>query len=264
MNALPKAGTLAPPDKTGDVLLGEDWVSHDAMGETALRAGRRKRRIVSLNRSPLARKIIIFNLMALVVLVAGVLFFNPFRDSLVLQREQGLVTEAQMISQIFEASLSGDEALSATSLRVTRTPHREYDRTVGEAADSVGLRLTVEVAGLIYREQDVDAAAALVVAAQLPAGSAAVPGSLEWSPAASAPPSPELLTARVRQLWFQPVAVDAVQRAVRGRRPAEAAANLASLPGQAQPAEVKLAPAWWPVVPWLDVRTRVVTPWEQQ
>jgi hypothetical protein len=177
-----------------------------------------------------------------------------------------LLTE-QLLSQAaseIEASLSGDEALSATSLRVTRTPHREYDRTVGEAADSVGLRLTVEVAGLIYREQDVDAAAALVVAAQLPAGSAAVPGSLEWSPAASAPPSPELLTARVRQLWFQPVAVDAVQRAVRGRRPAEAAANLASLPGQAQPAEVKLAPAWWPVVPWLDVRTRVVTPWEQQ
>ena len=45
----------------------------------------------ALNRSPLARKIIIFNLMALVILVAGVLFMNPFRDSLVLQREQGMV-----------------------------------------------------------------------------------------------------------------------------------------------------------------------------
>ena len=107
MTALPKVANLGSPDKAGDLLLGEDWVSHDAMGETALRAGRRRRRIVSLNRSPLARKIIIFNLMALVVLVAGVLFFNPFRDSLVLQREQGLVTQAQLIAQTFDATLVG-------------------------------------------------------------------------------------------------------------------------------------------------------------
>ena len=109
MNALPKAASMSSPDKTGDLLLGEDWVSHDAMGDSALRAGRRRRRMVSLNRSPLARKIIIFNLMALVVLVAGVLFFNPFRDSLVLQREQGLVTAAQLIAQTFEATLAGSD-----------------------------------------------------------------------------------------------------------------------------------------------------------
>ena len=107
MTALPKVANLGSPDKSGDLLLGEDWVSHDAMGESALRAGRRRRRIVSINRSPLARKIIIFNLMALVVLVAGVLFFNPFRDSLVLQREQGLVTQSQLIAQTFDAALAG-------------------------------------------------------------------------------------------------------------------------------------------------------------
>ena len=46
------------------------------------------------NRSPLARKIVTFNLLALIILVAGVLFLNPFRDSLVVQRELGLVAEA--------------------------------------------------------------------------------------------------------------------------------------------------------------------------
>ena len=60
---------------------------------------------MSLNRSPLARKIILFNLLALVVLVAGVLFLNPFRDSLVYQREQALAVEAQLVAEIFEASL---------------------------------------------------------------------------------------------------------------------------------------------------------------
>lgn len=92
--------------KSGELLLGEDWVSPEAIADPDLRAGRGRRGIVSLNRSPLARKIIIFNLMALVVLVAGVLFMNPFRDSLVLHREQGLVTEAQLIANVVEAGQS--------------------------------------------------------------------------------------------------------------------------------------------------------------
>ncbi len=124
MTALPKAAALPEkePERPGDLLLGEDWVSQDAMGETALRAGRTRRRMVSLNRSPLARKIIIFNLMALVVQVAGVLFFNPFRDTLVLQREQGLVSEAQLIAQTLESSLgqAADPATLAVKLKDIR------------------------------------------------------------------------------------------------------------------------------------------------
>jgi len=105
MTALPHPAKSDTRSKTGEVLLGEDWVSPDATVDASLREGRGRRGIVALNRSPLARKIIIFNLMALVVLVAGVLFLNPFRDSLVLQREQGLVTEAELIANVFEASL---------------------------------------------------------------------------------------------------------------------------------------------------------------
>jgi two-component system sensor histidine kinase ChvG len=41
--------------------------------------------------------------MAMIVLVAGVLYLNPFRDSLVLQRESGLVAEAQLVADVFEA-----------------------------------------------------------------------------------------------------------------------------------------------------------------
>jgi two-component system sensor histidine kinase ChvG len=92
----------APP---AGVLLGEDWVSPQATGDDTLRESRRRRGLVSLKRSPLARKIIVFNLLALVILVAGVLFVNPFRDSLVLQREQGFVTEAQLIADLVEGRL---------------------------------------------------------------------------------------------------------------------------------------------------------------
>ncbi|MCY1127617.1 sensor histidine kinase [Frigidibacter sp. RF13] len=88
-----------------DVVLGEDWVGPEGVVDTELREGRERRGIISLNRSPLARKIITFNLMAMVVLVAGVLYLNPFRNSLVLQRESGLVAEAQLIADVFEAQL---------------------------------------------------------------------------------------------------------------------------------------------------------------
>ncbi len=111
MTALPRLGPAKiPPARDGDVLLGEDWVSPETLADDALREDRGRRGIVSLNRSPLARKIIIFNLLALVILVSGVLFMNPFRDSLVLQREEALVTEAKLIAQVFEAQLPGDGA----------------------------------------------------------------------------------------------------------------------------------------------------------
>ncbi len=102
MTAVPQIN-MAQKRKSGEVLLGEDWVSPASMAESSLRDGRRRRSLVSLNHSPLARKIIIFNLMALVILVAGVLFMNPFRDSLVQQRENGMVNEVQLIANVFEA-----------------------------------------------------------------------------------------------------------------------------------------------------------------
>ena len=109
------AGGTAAPAVKGDVLIGEDWVAPEGATDPAIRAGRRRRGIVSLNRSPLARKIIVFNLMALIVLVAGVLFLNPFRDSLVLQREQALVSEARLIAGVIEARmpLSGPVNMAA-------------------------------------------------------------------------------------------------------------------------------------------------------
>lgn len=87
------------------VVLGEDWVSPESAIDSELREGRERRGFISLNRSPLARKIITFNLLAMLVMAAGVLFLNPFRDSLVLQRERMLVDEAQLIADVFEAQL---------------------------------------------------------------------------------------------------------------------------------------------------------------
>ena len=102
--------------KQRGVVLGEDWTNPGATAEAELRQRRQKRGLISINRSPLARKIITFNLLAILVLVAGVLYLNPFRDSLVVQREAALVTEAGLVAQVFAAKLNTDGALNAEEM----------------------------------------------------------------------------------------------------------------------------------------------------
>ncbi len=88
-----------------DVVLGEDWVEPGAVVDSKLRAKRSRRSLISLKGSPLARKIITFNLMAMIVLVAGVLYVNPLGKSLVKQRQEALIVETRLTANIFEAQL---------------------------------------------------------------------------------------------------------------------------------------------------------------
>ncbi len=101
--------------READVVLGDDWVAPDKSSDIEIRANRQKRGLISINRSPLARKIITFNLLAIILMVAGVLYLNPFRDSLVSQREKALVTEARLVADAFEAQMptSGPVSLAA-------------------------------------------------------------------------------------------------------------------------------------------------------
>ena len=137
MTAIPQFSMAQKRDSKADdgsagVLLGEDWVSPETI-EPSLRDGRRRRGLVSLNHSPLARKIIVFNLMALVILVAGVLFMNPFRDSLVLQREQGLVNEARLIANVVEAGLPAEGMVQGSDKDTLS--RRLQDATIGPGVE---------------------------------------------------------------------------------------------------------------------------------
>ena len=97
--------TSAQASREGDVVLGEDWVAPEAAATAELRDSRAKRGLFSLRASPLTRKIITFNLLALNVLAAGILYLNSTRDSLALQRINALVSEAELIADVFEAGL---------------------------------------------------------------------------------------------------------------------------------------------------------------
>ncbi|MEB8387947.1 sensor histidine kinase [Rhodobacteraceae bacterium KMM 6894] len=91
--------------RDGDVVLGDDFVAPDTVVEDEVRARRARRGFFSLRDSPLTRKIITFNLIALNILVAGILYLNSSRDGLALQRANGLVGEAELVADVFEAQL---------------------------------------------------------------------------------------------------------------------------------------------------------------
>ncbi|WP_425101690.1 ATP-binding protein [Tropicibacter sp. S64] len=107
-----------------DVVLGDDWVAPDSTVDRELRDSRAQRSLFSLNRSPLTRKIITFNLVALNVLVAGVLWLNSSRDTLAVQKANALQAEVELLADVFEAQLPeiGGIALGTTNgIDVART-----------------------------------------------------------------------------------------------------------------------------------------------
>ncbi|WP_434289338.1 ATP-binding protein [Celeribacter sp. SCSIO 80788] len=144
-----------------DVVLGDDWVAPRTL-DADLRAKRERRRFIAVNRSPLAQKIITFNLVAIILMVAGILYLNPFRDSLVVQREMAMVTEAALVADMLELTAGKDGALTADGgaediasvLQVLELPLREhvfvYDTTGRLIASTEGMARVemAQVAGI--------------------------------------------------------------------------------------------------------------------
>ncbi|WP_424832662.1 ATP-binding protein [Ruegeria sp.] len=91
--------------RDGDVVLGDDWVIPQDPEAAELNAKRSRRNLFSLRRSPLARRIITFNLIALVILVAGLLYLDNSREQRVQQTARNLIGDAQLISNVFETQL---------------------------------------------------------------------------------------------------------------------------------------------------------------
>ncbi|WP_353473277.1 sensor histidine kinase [Salipiger sp. H15] len=98
-----------------DVVLGDDWVAPDSTVEKELRDSRARRSLFSLNRSPLTRKIITFNLIALNVLAAGILWLNSSRDTLAQQRADATLAQAELIANMFEMQLPEGATVSLGS-----------------------------------------------------------------------------------------------------------------------------------------------------
>jgi len=93
------------PERNGDVVLGDDFIAPRSTVDENIRARRERRGFFSLRRSPLAQKIITFNLIAMSLLLAGILYLNSSRDGLALQRAKGLISEAELVADVIEAQM---------------------------------------------------------------------------------------------------------------------------------------------------------------
>ena len=123
------------PGEDPDVVLGEDW-EKERDQDDELTSSRSKRGFWTFRRSPLTRKIVTFNLIALNILIIGVLYLNSSRESLIGQRADALVSDAMMVSTIFSvsetsaalsASRSLDGALQQVPMEPGQTLWRKYE-----------------------------------------------------------------------------------------------------------------------------------------
>ncbi len=107
--------------RDGDVVLGDDWVIPQDPESAEERSQRRHRNLFALRSSPLARRIITFNVVALVILVGGLLYLDDTRAQRVQQTATDLIGDAQLVSNVFETQLRQPGAGGAASLDVRDT-----------------------------------------------------------------------------------------------------------------------------------------------
>lgn len=93
-----------------DVVIGEDW-EKDVKMSNELKDSRLRRGLWAFRKSPLRRKIVTFNLIALNILIIGVLFLNSSRDNLFQQRARAMLNEAELAGNVVSVLHAGGQDL---------------------------------------------------------------------------------------------------------------------------------------------------------
>lgn len=154
-------------------------------------------------------------------------------------------------------------ALASGTTRIVREYVRTYDHDVGEPADAVGLILEAEVASLVYRWSDVEAAARAALVASAP-DLLEAPGSFQvhlLSNPTTASVGQTRLFLLATRLVAQPPAYDDLVPRLLGRPANEAASLVAASLNLERPPTIKRSPPWWPLMPLIRVRLQMQPEW---
>lgn len=98
--------------------------------------------IARVRTSPLARRIITFNLIALCILLVGMLYLNQFRGGLVLEKQSAMLIESELYADVIEARLLDERTADAALLRDLPVSEGLIARLY-----STGAEVTAEIAG---------------------------------------------------------------------------------------------------------------------
>jgi hypothetical protein len=177
-----------------------------------------------------------------------------------------LLTERllQEAAQAIQSALPPGSILALNTLEVVEEFERQFDRAVGEAADTLALSLEIEAGALVYAQSDIEASLRLALAAERPGG-VEVPGTFEAAvlsePATDASGA---TTMRVEGRWETVSSIDAPTLAslVTGLSPADAIHRLEERLDLASPPQIRLSPSWLPRLPWLTSQIDLHYAWE--
>jgi len=176
----------------------------------------------------------------------------------------------ELESELFEiaestllAQLDRGFVMVPGGLRITKVVNEHYDIGPGEAAESLGLSLTLNIEGLGYSVSLVLDAAEQQILSTLPANRLLIPGSLslEAIDASVDWPAIEVVFAAEGSL-AETIDRDLLRRSVLGDPKAKAAARLRGLFELDQAPLIQTSPAWMPWIPWLGMRIDVKWAWE--
>lgn len=152
-----QAGQQRDPNSP-DVVIGEDW-EKDVELSNELKDSRLRHGLWAFRKSPLTRKIVTFNLIALNILIIGVLFLNSSRDNLVKQRVHAMLNEAELIGNVVSVLHSGGQDLIQTpmlSAAMTDLPLRKGEQVYilddNQSVFSTMIRRTEPVAEGLERQ----------------------------------------------------------------------------------------------------------------
>jgi hypothetical protein len=181
-----------------------------------------------------------------------------------LERELSNQLLAEASSQIREA-LDSDTTLVEGSVRQIQIQEQSYDRQLGEPADSLSLTLVVEIEGLTYHREDINPAAKKSLDAALTGETMPVPETMSYE-VLTEPAIINNKSASIKilasQETYKVLDFSHLRKIVRGRTPQDAIALLEEISNSSVRPEVMISPAWFPRLPWLELRIHLRYGWE--
>lgn len=172
--------------------------------------------------------------------------------------EQLLAQIKQNASKVLVPMLKPNEFIPPDSIQVYATS-RLFDRAVDEPADVLNLTLSADVFGLAVDRDDVNLLMSTLLQRQLPAGYQLLPQGVRVEMLAGGKYQGIQLRQPVRAIGYAAPQLDAgkVAAALQGKTVSEAQAYLANQVQLAQPAEIRVSPPGWPLMPFLAFRIAV-------
>ncbi|HEY43966.1 MAG TPA: hypothetical protein G4O11_08305 [Anaerolineae bacterium] len=186
------------------------------------------------------------------------------QDKLMRELSDQLFAEAS--SQI-QKTLDSDTRLVEGSLRQVQILEQSYDRQLGEPADSISLALVLEIEGLMYRRYDIDPAIKITLATSISDETMPIPETLSYQVLSEpAIVSKETASMKIRasQETYQTIDFTHIRELVRGRTPEETTALLEKMLDLMERPQITISPAWFPRLPWLELRIYLAYAWETE